>query len=118
MTTTRLSITVGVIFLLGGCQSDSTVQGLLKGREIQYEDAEQQRRNVLKYPPDLIAEKISIEDDVSLSEYRIDKVPDIQEIVPDKNRQQSHLPQKRKLTWVSVELPPNEAWPLVRSFLD
>ena len=51
MTTTRLSITVGVIFLLGGCQSDSTVQGLLKGREIQYEDAEQQRRNVLNIRP-------------------------------------------------------------------
>lgn len=116
MTTTRLSIAVGVIFLLGGCQSDSTVQELLKGREIQYEDAELQKRNVLKYPPDLIAEKISIEDDVSLSEYRIDKVPDIQEIVPDKTGSKVIYRRSGNLRWVSVELPPNEAWPLVRSF--
>ena len=60
----------------------------------------------LNIRPDLIAEKISIEDDVSLSEYRIDKVPDIQEIVPDKTGSKVIYRRSGNLRWVSVELPP------------
>ena len=110
-----ISIIAAVLFF-GGCSGGTAVDDILEGRQIEYEKAETQKRNALKYPVDLIYEGSNIADDVLRSEYRIDSVLDIEEVAPEISGGKISYLRNGNVRWVSVDLPPNEAWHLVRSF--
>ena len=111
--------------LLSGCQP-AALDDLMQGRKIEYKTDENQQNRRLEHPPDIISDALTsdadaaAEDDgVSLSEYRIDAVPEAAEagsVAPDARSAAVSLAGAGNLLWLEVELPPEKAWETAREF--
>ena len=114
---------------LAGCQP-AALDDLMQGRKIEYQGDENQRGRRLEHPPDLISDALTREgaaetddESVSLSEYRVSDVPEIEEegaAAPDvaESAQPAVLRGAGNLQWLESELSPDDAWPIVRKFWD
>ena len=114
---------------LAGCQP-AALDDLMQGRKIEYRGDENQRGRRLEHPPDLISDALTREGDaaaddedgVSLSEYRVGDVPEIEEAgaaAPDADESaQAVLRGAGNLQWLESELSPDDAWEIVRKFWD
>ena len=102
----------------GGCQTSSPVEDLLQGRKIDYTREEDQQYEALQLPPDLLSTARGVEATVSLSEYYIQSIPTIEpeEVVVDKPAAKVAYRRDGNLRWVTVDLPPEEAWRVTRNF--
>ena len=101
--------------MLGGCGAPSKVDDLLSGRKVDYGRTESQRSQALRYPPDLksVGEE---EGDVSLSEYRLDKVPLAADVAPTDVSARVIYRRNGNLRWLTVEQEPGKVWVRVRAF--
>lgn len=107
---------VSLALLLGACAAPSKVEDLLAGRRVDYGDTELQKSRSLQYPPDLTA--IEAESgDISLSEYRIDKVPLATDVAPADVSARVLYRKSGNLRWLTVEEESPVVWVRVRGFL-
>lgn len=114
--TITLTAFAAMVLMLTSCNSPSQVEDLLAGRRIDYGDTELQRSRALQYPPDLTA--IEAEGgDISLSEYRIDKVPLATDVAPSEVSARVLYRKSGNLRWLTVEEESGKVWVRVRSFL-
>lgn len=104
--------------LASGCQTDSPIEDLLQGRQIEYAKDEYQSGQSLQYPPDLLSTAQAVEGTVSLSEYAIESVaaPAQPQVAVDAPAAKVAYRRSGRLRWVEVDLPPGQVWPLARSF--
>lgn len=104
--------------LLGGCQSSSKVDDLLAGRKIDYQQDVGQQQRQLQYPPDLIAAGTDVEGTVSLSEYAIRSLPEINDEVAEEISPAAEVAYRRdgRLRWIAVKQPPAALWTRVVNF--
>ncbi len=110
---------LGALIMLGGCQTDSPIDDLLEGRQIDYTQEENQTQKQLQYPPDLFATAYATEGTVSLSEYTISSVPTVgeqQEVADDTPAAKVTYRRNGNLRWIEIELPPNNVWEIARGF--
>ena len=115
---------------LAGCQP-AALDDLMQGRKIEYQGDENQQGRRLEHPPDLISDALTREGDaaeddesgVSLSEYRVGDVPEIEEEgdaapAAAESAQPAVLRGAGNLQWLESELSPDDVWPVVRKFWD
>lgn len=110
---------------VSGCQP-AALDDLMQGRKIDYRADANQRGRKLEHPPDLISdarenpvEEEEGADGVSLSEYRVEDVPEFAEqgaVAPESRSARVALKGGGNLQWLESELPPEEAWGVARGF--
>ena len=118
------------LLALAGCQP-AALDDLMQGRKIEYQGDENQQGRRLEHPPDLISDALTREGEaeandesgVSLSEYRVTDVPEIEEegaVAPDaaESAQPAVLRVAGNLQWLESELSPDDAWAILRKFWD
>ena len=115
----------GSALVLSGCQP-AALDDLMQGRKIDYQADDSQRGRRLEHPPDLIsdaressAEEEESADGVSLSEYRVEDVPEIagpDAVAPESRSAEVALKGGGNLQWLESELPPEESWEIARAF--
>ena len=102
--------------MLGGCGAPSKVDDLLSGRKVDYGTTQAQRSQALRYPPDL--KSVGEEGDVSLSEYRLDKVPLAEDVAPTDVSARVIYRRNGNLRWITIEEKPAKVWNSVSNFLE
>ena len=124
-----LAALFSALTLLAGCQP-AALDDLMQGRKIEYQGEKNQRGKRLDHPPDLISDALTREggedadneSGVSLSEYRVDDVPEIEEegaaAPAAESAQPAVLRGAGNLQWLESELSPDDAWAIVRKFWD
>ncbi|MGI9338258.1 MAG: hypothetical protein ACR2P4_07115 [Gammaproteobacteria bacterium] len=112
----RMAVLAALSLLLGACAAPSKVEDLLAGRRVDYGDTELQKSRALQYPPDLTAIEAA-GGDVSLSEYRLDKVPLATDIAPSDVSARVIYRKSGNLRWLTVEDETGKVWVRVRAFL-
>lgn len=114
----RLTSLLLLPLLAAGCQTNSPVEELLRGRQIDYTHPEHQERLELQYPPDLLSGARGVEGTVSLSEYKLAAIPKLEEkeVAVDAPASQVTYRREGNVRWVHVALPPNEAWQSAQRF--
>ena len=101
----------------------------MQGRKIEYQGEKNQRGKRLDHPPDLISDALTREggedadneSGVSLSEYRVGDVPEIEEegaaAPAAESAQPAVLRGAGNLQWLESELSPDDAWAIVPQIL-
>ena len=124
-----LAALFSALTLLAGCQP-AALDDLMQGRKIEYQGEKNQRGKRLDHPPDLISDALTREggedadneSGVSLSEYRVGDVPEIEEegaVAPAaESAQPAVLRGAGNLQWLESELSPDDVWAIVRKFWD
>ena len=124
-----LAALFSALTLLAGCQP-AALDDLMQGRKIEYQGEKNQRGKRLDHPPDLISDALTREggedadneSGVSLSEYRVGDVPEIEEegtaAPAAESAQPAVLRGAGNLQWLESELSPDDAWAIVRKFWD
>ena len=122
-----LSALFGAVVLLSGCQP-AALDDLMQGRKIDYKNESSQRGKTLAHPPDIISDALirggegGDDDGVSLSEYRVGDVPEIDEdagkVAPEAESAKVALRGGGNLLWLEAETNPDKAWDTARAFWD
>ena len=100
-----------------GCTSDTVVDDLLAGRQVDYKQSPEDTQKLLQYPPDLIASNSNIKGTVSLTQYTIDSIPNLEEKeIAVQNAVNVVYRRDGATRWVQVDLDANNLWPLLRLF--
>ncbi len=89
---------------------------MLAGRTIDYGETTAQKSKALQYPPDLTAVGGAESGEVSLSEYRLDKVPQAADVAPADVSAKVVYRRSGNLRWLTVEEEPAKVWGRVRLF--
>lgn len=104
---------------LAGCVSSGppSVQKIIEGRKVRYEEDQYQRSRDLQIPPDIIAASSEAQSQL-LSEYRIGAVPDIvQEDEVILGERKVTYRRESNLRWIDMDLSPAQTWTLIRGFM-